>query len=285
MCKNDPTFFDLDLLKSVTGALVGTTTALAIYFLTIRHDRKKSQKQKEAEGRNKIMYLKVLISSFKDKLSDTTISINEVIEKFEADPISYHLPVIAVNESASLLNSLLRSEELFIAHNDLFGIGRIKNYNNLRNEISFYLTQTEQLFDMNIRAKNYDFERKKNISRKIDKIMGDIIGLFDLKQVALKDKEELDRIFKEFHDNLINRQDVKYYHDKFLMPVLDVLLNYTKEKQVSAILFESKEASIDFQHIEANNLAHLSSLKDIYQKFNDLTKNFEEDTKHIMQKE
>src|SRR5690554_3286146 len=175
MCKSEISFFDLEFLKDVTTALIGagigTITAVGIFIGSNRKERKREQAKNDHESKNRLLYTSNLLESFKTKLDDTLESLSTLISQFKNDPIRFHLPVIAINESSILLNEMLKSEKTFISHNEIFGADSIKHFNNLRNEVAFFEIQMNQLSDMNIRAKDYDFQRKREMMELINHIM------------------------------------------------------------------------------------------------------------------
>jgi hypothetical protein len=268
------TFFDYEMLKDIIGALIGTLTALGIYFLTIRHDKKNERDREKKVQIDKLNYLENLIESFINGIDSLNQSLKDLIENFEKDIITFHPPVMAVNESAPILEEYLKSEELFIAYSELLGTEKIKNFNNLRNESSFFLFQKNQIDDMNARAKNFDFERKKEMSQLVDTIMADLTRIYDLPDEDFSQNFKIDlfEFSKEFESNLSDRSDVKIYNDRYLIPLMDKLLPYVHKEYIFQIISRIKKARILFAHIESNNFQHLENLKQIQLKVNDLKK-------------
>jgi hypothetical protein len=281
------TFFDYDLLKDILGALIGTLTALGIYFLTIRHDRKKHQLVERKLKTEKMIYLENLINSFINHVSGLNESLMSLITKFENDPITFHLPIMPVDETGVILDELLKTESLFIAHTELFGQEKIKNYNNLRNEVSFFLIQSAQIDDMNIRAKNFDFERKKEMSEMIDNIMGILIRVYDINDAIMpkKFKQEIFQFSINFEAKLEDRTDVKFYKNEYLTPLMQMLLEFSREESILQIISMIKRALITFEHIKANNIQHINTLKQIQMKIDELKTLVTKDSNHIKNKE
>lgn len=286
MCKSDIVFFDLEFIKDVTTALIGagigTITAVGIYIGSNKKERKKEKAKNDQESKNRLLYTSNLLESFKTKLDDTIESLSKLISKFKNDPIRFHLPVIAINESSSLLNEMLKSEKTFISHNDFFGAEAIKHYNNLRNEIAFFEIQMDQLTDMNIRAKDYDFQRKKEFMELTNHIMRDLINVYDIEQISQHDREEIFRFSVDFEQKLTDKTDVNFFHENYLIPLMNLLLKHSQDEVVFSIITQIKNSRILFQHIEANNKAHLTNLDNIYRELNKLADNFDADSKHIL---
>ncbi|GAB5418850.1 MAG: hypothetical protein Crog4KO_01690 [Crocinitomicaceae bacterium] len=282
-------FWDLDFFKNVTstliGAFIGTATTVLIYFMTIRSEKKKERKNREETRRNKLFYTKTLLESFDRKIDDTIESLEGQISSFEEDIIPFHLPVFSINESSTLLNDLLKSEETFELHNKYFGTDKIKHYNNLRNELAFYEIQLAQIEDMNSRAKDYDFQRKKDVSEKVDQIMEDLIKIYDMDGISDKDKDEFFSFSVDFGNRLKDKSDVRFYFEEYLIPLMEMLLKHSKIKQIGGLISQVKRAMIIYQHIEGNNLAHLNNLKSILLKINNLKGQLKKDSKHIISEE
>ncbi len=285
MCQSDIVFFDLEFIKDVTTALIGagigTITAVGIYIGSNTKERKREKAKNDRESKNRLLYTSNLLESFKIKLDNTIESLSKLISQFKNDPIRFHLPVISINESSSLLNEMLKSEKTFISHNEFFGAKAIKHYNNLRNEIAFFEIQMDQLTDMNIRAKDYDFQRKREFMDLTNHIMRDLINIYDIEQITKHDRERIFRFTVEFEQKLTDKTDVKFYHENYLIPLMNLLLEHSHDEVVFGIISQIKNSRIVYQHIEANNKAHLTNLDNIYKEMNKLLDNFDTDSKHI----
>jgi len=288
MCKSDIVFLDLEFLKDVTttliGASIGTITAVGIYIGSNKKERNREKAKNDQESKNRLLYTSNLLESFKTKLDNTLESLSTLISQFKNDPIRFHLPVIAINESSSLLNEMLKSEKTFISHNEFFGAKAIKQYNNLRNEVAFFEIQMDQLTDMNIRAKDYDFQRKRELMELVNHIMRDLINIYDVEQISEHEREEIFRFSVVFEQKLTDKTDVKFYHENYLIPLMDLLLKHSSDEVVFGIITQIKSSRIIYQHIEANNKAHLTNLENIYKEMNKLIENFDTDSKHILDK-
>lgn len=286
MCKTEIAFFDLDFIKDVTtaliGALIGTMTAVCIYIGSNKKEKTKEKELKNRQVKNKLLYTRNLILNFKTKLDDTIQSLENLIKQFENHPIDFHLPVIAINESSSLLAELLKSENTFVSHNDYFGIDRIKNYNNLRNEVAFFEIQMQQLLEMNIRAKDYDFQRKKEMMDITNSIMRELTNVYNNEKIDDNDKNQIFEFSSNFEQKLSDKTDVKFYYEQYLSPLMGKLMKHNKDKNILSIVNQIKNAMIVYQHIEFNNVAHSKNLQDILEKMYELKGDLEIDSKHIL---
>lgn len=280
------TFFDYEFLKDIIGALIGTLTALAIYFLTIRHDRKKQQVLETKLKKEKMIYLDNLIKSFLKNVSGLNEALKTLIAKFEKDPISFHLPEIPVDEASHILNELLKTENLFIAHTEMYGQQKIKNYNNLRIEVSFMLVQSAQIDDMNNRAKQYDFDRKKDVTDIIDKIMETLIGIYDINDSKIPEqfKQDIFNFAVNFEKKLMDRTDLRFYQNEYLLPLSKMLVKFSNDEFIFHIISMIKRALIIMEHIETNNIHHLNQLKLIQEKIEELIIQVTQDSSHIEMK-
>lgn len=288
MCKSEISFFDLEFLKDVTTALIGagigTITAVGIFIGSNRKERKREQAKNDHESKNRLLYTSNLLESFKTKLDDTLESLSTLISQFKNDPIRFHLPVIGINESSILLNEMLKSEKTFISHNEIFGADSIKHFNNLRNEVAFFEIQMNQLSDMNIRAKDYDFQRKREMMELINHIMRNLINVYDIEHVTEQNRREIFQFTVDFEKKITDKTDVQFYQEHYLLPLMNLLLPYSDNEIVFGIISQIKSSMIIYQHIEANNKAHLANLENIHNQISKLIMNFETDSKHIINK-
>jgi hypothetical protein len=286
MCQSDITFFDLEFLKDVTttliGASIGTITAVLIYIGSYKKERKREEAKNDRESKNRLLYTSNLMGSFKIKLDNTIESLSTLLSQYENDPIRFHLPFIAINESSSLLNEILKSERTFISHNEFFGTEAIKHYNNLRNDVAFFEIQMDQLTDINIRAKDYDFQRKREFMELINHIMRDLINIYDAVQISKHDREEIFRFSVAFEQKLTDKTDVKFYHENYLIPLMNLLLKHSSDEVVFGIISQIKSSRILYQHIEANNKAHYTNLDNIHKEMNKLVDKFDTDSEQIL---
>ena len=286
MSEDKIVFFDLEFIKDVTttliGASVGTITAVAIYLGTDKKVRLLEKEKSEQESKNRLLYMGHLLLNFKVKLDDTLISLSNLISDFKSDPIKFHLPVFGINESSSLLAEMLKSGETFISHNEHFGAVAVKHYNNLRNEVSFFEIQMNQVLDMNVRAKDFDFQRKKEFMEIVNYVMRDVTNIFSNENVTEFYKDQLFIFSTKFEERLTDKTDVKMYHDKYLTPLLKMLVTYSHDKNVMVTISQIKNAMIVYQHIQLNNQAHLNNLERIYEEMKKLAVELGIDSKHIL---
>src|SRR5690554_4546186 len=113
MCQILDFFTEKSFLQNVFSALIGTGTALFVFYLTIVHERKKAKKILKNETNNRIRNFKNLIDSSINNVETTISNLAEMIKSYNIDLYTFQLLKFSPNKSFERLDELLKNDAYF----------------------------------------------------------------------------------------------------------------------------------------------------------------------------
>lgn len=277
------TFFDLDFLKDIISALIGTGTALLLFYLTIRSDKKKEKKKNKEDDQNRIRHFSNLVNSSTRHVDKIISNLDEMVGEYEKNQIEFQFLRFSPNKSFNRLEKLLKNENYFQSYVNLFGENKIKSFNNISTEVDFFNMQIEQIWEMVKSSQKFDYERKKRFKEQVAELMN--LTAWFTKQTNLlseTDIEKLNNFIKDFYDNFTNESDLNYFYEYIRKILTEVLINYTSNPLVLEHLPKFKETSVLFKEIQLQNIHHKENLHQISNTLKSTLDSYKKDTSDLI---
>ena len=278
-------FFDTDFIKDIIGALIGTGTALLVFYLTIKRETKKV-KQKEIENNeNRIKRFNYLLESSSKHIKNTILNLEKNIQEIEADNLNFHLIVINPNNSLSRLSELINNEKHFFSYIEVYGSESIKNHSEISNLIDFFSSQIDQLFIIKEKSQNFDYQRKVRYTNLIRETTNHIgWASSQTKIITEPDIQELGTMIKNFNKNTTDQSDLEGFYQYIRKAFKEVLIKYIHIPIISEKLLVFKEASNLFIEIKNQNKHHGAELNQILNNMKENSKLLDEEMKSVANK-
>lgn len=283
MCEIDWNFFDGDFFKDLISALIGTGTALFIFYLTLRSDRKKALKEEKDQNNKRLDHLSNLVTATKNQIESSISNLKENISKFENDNLEFHLLVRNPNSSLERLEEILRNENYFLAYIKNYGKKNLKRFNNISLQTDFFIEQERQIWEMKKSSQQFDYERKQNFAGTVNNLMNRTAQLLEIDLLDKKYKIEINRIFQDFYDNIGDRNDLNFYYDRFVRPIMENVLKHNlSEPYILELISEFKGVSNLFTEIKLQNDQHNMNQKAILERYEESLNYFIKDSKELI---
>jgi hypothetical protein len=268
MCEIDWTFFDNDFFKDLISALIGTGTALLIFYMTLKSDKKKSKKDEENQNQRRLDYLSNVVTATKNQAESFIMNLKESIADFDADNIDFHLLTKNPNSSLDRLNELLNNENYFLAYFKKYGKKNAKKYNNISLQVDFFVEQEKQIWEMTKIAQNFDYNRKKSFTQTTNDLMNRTAGLLKIDLLAQQYKERINQIFQDYYQNVGDMTDLSFHYERFIRPTMsNVLIHNVDKPEIIELISEFKNVSNLFNEIKKQNDNHNKSQKAILKSY------------------
>ena len=163
MCEIEITkgFLDQDFLKDIISALIGTGTALLLFYLTINSDKKKEKKKSKEEDSNRVRHFSNLVKSSIGHVETITSNLDEMVSEYEKNNLDFQLLRFSPNKSFNRLEKLLKNENYFLSYINTFGESKIKTFNNISSEVDYFNMQIDQLWTMVEKSQHFDYSPYK----------------------------------------------------------------------------------------------------------------------------
>jgi hypothetical protein len=268
MCEIDWTFFDNDFFKDLISALIGTGTALLIFYMTLRSDKKKSKKDEENQNQRRLDYLSNVVTATKNQAESFIVNLKKSIADFDADNLDFHLLIKNPNSSLDRLNELLNNENYFLAYFKKYGKKNAKKYNNISLQVDFFVEQEKQIWEMTKIAQNFDYNRKKSFTQTTNDLMNRTAGLLKIDLLEQQYKERINQIFDDYYQNVGDMTDLSFHYERFIRPTMsNVLIHNVDKPEIIELISEFKNVSNLFNEIKMQNDNHNKSQKVILKSY------------------
>ncbi len=257
-------FFDQGFLKDIISALIGTGTALLLFYLTILSNRKKEKTKSKEEDDNRVRHFSNLVKSSVGHIETIASNLDEMVSEYEKNNLKFQLLKFSPNKSFNRLEKLLKNENYFLSYVNTYGESKIKTFNNLSSEVDYFNMQIDQLWTMVEKSQNFDYERKKRFKHQVSDLMN--LTAWFTKQphlLEVSDIEKLNSYIKEFYENMKDETDLNYFYEYIRKVLKNVLIKYSNNEIVLGHLPKFRDTSVLFREIKLQNDNHKEDLKQI----------------------
>lgn len=258
-------FTDKSFLQNIFSALIGTGTALFVFYLTLSQERKNEKEKLQRETDNRIRNFKNLITSSSNHAETTISNLEEMVNIYNENLLDFQLLRFSPNKSFERLDELLKNETYFQSFTKKYGEQNIDNYNRISLIIDYFNMQLSQLWDIIQKGQNFDYDRKTRFKDLSSQILNGIAKLTINADsgIAQTDNEVLNNLIITFHEGLPANNNLNYLY-RFNRTVLEnVLRNYIGNISAMEIIEKIKDSSVLFDEIHKQNSAHKETLEGI----------------------
>ncbi|WP_296685860.1 hypothetical protein [Flavobacterium sp.] len=272
-----------DFLKDIISALIGTGTALLIFYLTIQSEIKKEKKKSKDEDSNRVRHFSNLIKSSIGHIEKITSNLDEMVSNYEKNNLEFQLLRFSPNKSLNRLEKLLKNENYFLSYINIFGESKIKTFNNISSEVDYFNMQIDQLWTMVEKSQHFDYERKTKFKFQVNDLMN-LTAWFTKQPNLLEyaDIEKLNSYIKDFYDNIQDETDLNYFYE-FIRKVLEnVLIKYTNNQLILEHLPKFRDTSVLFREIKMQNDNHKEDLKQISKTLKHSLQSYKSDASELI---
>ncbi len=265
MCQIISFFTDKSFLQDVFSALIGTGTALFIFYLTIIHDRKKEKKKLKKETDNRVRNFINLIHSSINHAETTITNLEEIVMTYNQNLLDFQLLRFSPNKSFERLDELLKNESYFQSYSKKYGKQNVDTYNRISLIIDFFNMQLIQLWDVIQKAQEYDYQRKIEFKDISNQILNGVAKLTITEDsgISQPDIDTLGTYLVDFHEGLPSNINLNYLY-AFNRKVLEnVLKRYIGNINAMELIELIRDSSLLFDEIHKQNNAHKETLEGI----------------------
>ncbi len=271
---NEANSFWSDFFISILGALVGTLTALWVFMLTVKHDRKKEKEKEEKIISQRLHYFSSMIDSIADTVSKQSKHIKEFCQKQRNDTLNIPLITLLPMNDLKRFSDLQNHEDYYHAYLSKFGYKTetVKEYRNFYSLIDYLKSQTDQAQEMLTKSMQFDYERKVQYKELVEKAMDDTALIFNnAKQTDKIDDfaDFLNQSLLKFYSGEINYADLNEFQSKFVDPVkIEIVQKYRHIEAAIQLAGELKKATYIFTSIQFSNNEIAKDFEQIYVGYN-----------------
>jgi hypothetical protein len=284
MCEIDLNFFDNDFFKDLISALIGTGTALLIFYLTLKSDREKVIEEENEQNIRRLDYLKNVTTATKNQAESFVTNLEKSVVDFETDNLNFHLLTKNPNSSLKRLSEIINNENYFLAYFKKYGKKNLVKYNNISLQVDFFVEQEKQIWEMTQIAQTFDYNRKQSFVQTVNDLMNRTAGLLQINILEPKYLTEINRIFKYFYDNVGEMSDLNFHYVQFIRPIMEnVLIKNVDKPIIIELISEFKNVSNLFNEIKNQNINHNKSQKEILERYVESLGYFKRDANELIE--
>ncbi|MEI6864651.1 hypothetical protein [Flavicella sp.] len=276
-------FTDKSFLQNIFSALIGTGTALFVFYLTLKQERRREKEKLQRETDNRIRNFKNLITSSTSHAETTITNLGEMVNNYNTNLLDFQLLRFSPNKSFERLDELLKNETYFQSFTKKYGEKNIDNYNRISLIIDYFNMQLNQLWDIIQKGQNFDFERKTKFKDLSSQILNGIAKLIIKEDsgIAQKDNELLNHLILKFHEGLPSNNNLNYLYEFNRAVLENVLKNYIGNFSAMEIIERIRDSSILFDEIQKQNGAHKETLEGIQNEMSNSLERYRTEVKNL----
>ncbi|OPB84429.1 hypothetical protein [Elizabethkingia ursingii] len=251
--------FVKNIIGDIIGASIGTGTALAIFYLTIRNDKEKEQDRIRNESENRNENFINLLKSSVLHLVAVDECLSRMINQFDSDIINFPLMEFTPDKSFDRLEEYLGNENYFQSFVYVYGVNC---YNNLTKSIDYFNTQLRNIIPSLEKTRIADYENKIKYKELSKQAIRYIVNLrFDSCGINKSNMQVIMNILKEYNiasnsNNYSLKFDIAFL-TRFLEEGLGSEIN---NNRVINILETIKDAYVFFEEIQFQNIVTKENL-------------------------
>ena len=215
-------FFDRDFLKNMLAALGGALSALMIYYLLDRLDKKKISKLASEKDHRRLMYLAGLVQAGQSQAQLLLDNLENLIGEMSSSPLYFPSLAPVSEQHLQRLSNLLNQEDYFESYIDQFGQDKMAVYHELSSSVDFFISQDKELRLLLASAQDEDLKRKSiYVSMVYDllKRSADVLELVSLNGSI--QHEEVKKIYDRYHLQFESYENLPFHQEYFIKPMLE----------------------------------------------------------------
>lgn len=267
---NEGNSFFSDFLINVFGALIGTATALLLFYLTIRVEKKKNIKNETETINKRLHYFYSMAKSIYNNAIKQGQFIKEFYEEMEVDNLIIPLIKLLTMDDLKRFSEIQNHEDYYHAYLKRFGYNNdtVKEYRKIYSSVDFIKNSIEQQKSMLDKSIKFDYDRKMSYKSIVEKTMDNVATLS-------KDKSIDEKLAAFFNDSLVkfyseerNYSDLRVFEDNFVKPTKEgIVKDYNDNETAFQISLDLKNATYIFTNIKLNNEKIVADFKKIHDDF------------------
>ena len=271
-CQNISSTTSSWIVEKILPSLIGTGTALFVFYLTTRRDKNKEEKKKDEERGDKVTYLKSLLDNVINVTTQQRTNLNNHIEKIKQNTVDFHLMTFVPLTDFKRATETLSKEDYFTAFNKFYRdkLDTTKVYNSLLSNIDYLNAQFVEVPEILKRSQQFDYERKLQYKELVDKTIN-MTGTILLRESANMQPifQQMDKILLDFMTNLKDHSDITYYNNEFSIKMNDLLVSYmltpgvTTSDEIRLLAENTRNANQLFSIINKSNLMVADDIEEI----------------------
>jgi len=278
---NEGNSFLSDFLINAFGALIGTLTALTIFWLTIKHDRKNKKANEVKVISQRLHYFSSIVNNITDIVTKQNVFLKDFFEKQRKDTLNIPLITLLPDNDLRRFSELQNHEDYYHAYLSKFSYSSetVEEYRCFYSYIDFLKAQIDQLRDRLMKSIQYDHDRKVKYKILVEKAMDDtarIVGTATISNRITEFEMFLNQSLLNFYSIENDHFDLNNYQSFFVEPVkIEIIKKYAKNEIALQLVSELKKATYIFSEITTLNYKISCDVENIYEKYNEVCSELE----------
>jgi hypothetical protein len=284
----DPSIWN-DLLINIVGALIGTGTALIIFSLQIKYEKEKTRKDDLKFQKQKIHYFASLVKSILKLSKKQYPEILNFCTKLKENPLEIPLLTIYPTNDFKRFSEDLNHADYYHAYLSTIGYtdDTVEEFRKFYATVDYLNSQSNQMGEMIKNGMQYDYERKVDYKKIVEKVMEDAAIYFNNAKNNTIDNlaSFLNQSLIQFYEGDFDHSNLLNFQEKFVDPVKIVLINDFRHIDKAMILANNlKNATYIFTHIKFSNKNLAEEFEVVYTNYKSTVDNFEIFSLNVLKK-
>lgn len=267
---NEGNSFWSDFLLNAFAALIGTATALLVFYLSIRSEKKKNIDNETKTINQRLHYFYSLAKSITDNAIKQGEYIMEFYKEQEQDDLNIPLIKLLTIEGLKRFSEIQNHEDYYHAYLKRFGYNNetVKEYQRIYNSVDFLKNSIEQQKNMLDISIKFDYERKMKYKSIVEKAMDDVSVLSKDKTIDPKLAQFFNKSLLDFYSEERNHSNLSTFEDHFVKPTkVGLVKDFNDNETAFQISLDLKNATYIYSNIKLNNQKISADFKIIHEEF------------------
>jgi hypothetical protein len=223
--------------ENLSGSFLGTITALIIFFLESRREKKKIKNEKRENYRNALIYFKLLLESIVINAHKQINAYEIHAAKIKENPLEFNILQLFITQDVDRILNKFDQERLFQAYLQEFGnhVDVIKEFKNIISILDYFnsvynqvaKSQETYLNDLNDNLLAYKDITEEEVLKNCVRIINDIRRnnvqyIKDQLYIAFND------IVSNYHKTSPNPPTIEHIQKSLISPITEYVINNFK---------------------------------------------------------
>ncbi|MBS1619751.1 MAG: hypothetical protein JST76_14610 [Bacteroidetes bacterium] len=247
------------LFNTILGAFIGSGASIYVFYKTISYDKKKEEYKERKFQKDKVKYFQSLIRNINTGLNTQIAALKTFAETVRENPTD--LPLLNAVPLFDLTRVVHKVNQEEYYHSFIAEFGNsptvIDDYRTIILLLDYFEANISMIKESLQRSIQFDYERKVQYKRMIEKAMDETAGALINQEVQNEHAfwNFLNDSIITFHEENDEHSDIKFYHEHFVIVIKQGLMPFaTRIPLAHYLLVQMKNATQFYTNIQLQNL-------------------------------
>lgn len=263
-------------LIEILAGVVGTASALLLFYLTLRNDKKKEVATEKSQKKIKLNYLAYLLENGSELIRKSERVLKKNIEDFTQNDLEFHELNFKSNPTLFKLKKAFEDDTYFTVYHEEYGDKNVHKINSITNTIEDFIEIENDILQLEERYRIQDAKNRDKFKFLVDDLLLECQSILSLKTLSEENQKKLQEIVNNFLSKPEAFTSIDFQYSAFIEKASALFQN---EQTVDLVVTKSQflEASVVYQSIKNSTTTLKQKLQNNLQVLEDNIHKFDTD--------